>query len=182
MFHANGNPLASSFKVNDKIDGNQLAPNIASLSNGGFVIMWRSTSSVDVGEDVYARMFDEIGNPSALSFKVNSDDTTGSQRNGGVAPLNNGGFVITWESWYGTRDIGVTDIYARVFGATSNPVGVSFKVNDKTEGSQYGPEIASLKNGGFVITWYSSGVTGDVGWETYARKYDATNNLSRCVI
>ena len=108
-------------------------------------------------------------------FKVN-DNTAGDQWYPTVVGLNDGGFAVTWGSYNGVGDVG-TDVYVRRYDTTGSPVGLSFKVNDLTVGSQSASAITGLNNGGLVIAWDSYGGTGDIGGnDVYARRYDTTGS------
>ncbi|CAL7959624.1 hypothetical protein MIDIC_140018 [Alphaproteobacteria bacterium] len=49
-----------------------------------------------------------------------------------------------------------------------------FRINDNTAGDQRCPAAAPGKDAGFIVAWGSSGGTGDVGWDVYARRFDAS--------
>jgi hypothetical protein len=58
-FDSNGNKVGSEFQVNTWTTGDQGAPSITSLSNGGFVVVWHSYGQDGSYWGVYGRMFSQ---------------------------------------------------------------------------------------------------------------------------
>src|SRR5262245_11764268 len=69
-----GVPLGTDFLVNAVIAGSQPPDGVAVLRNGRFVVVWEDFA----GYDLFARRFDESGNPLGADFRVNTY-TTGTQ-------------------------------------------------------------------------------------------------------
>ena len=100
-------------------------------------------------------------------FKVNTDKTTCfAGCNQVEAKLSDGSFVISWEN----EDAA---IYAKRYSSSGGALGSEFIIRNTTnEGIGFlMPKISSLNNGGFVIT-YSS--TGD---KVYAKIYDSGGSV-----
>jgi Ca2+-binding RTX toxin-like protein len=140
-----------------------IGPYVTGLVGGGAVVAW-SGSEDDVADasasGVAAQIFD--GNFVKLGTKFHVNTTTaGKQIVGGVAPLANGGFVVTWESaplsGATGQDGSGRGIYARRFAADGSPAGGQFRVNTATTNDQKQPRIAALANGGFVVVWMDDG-------------------------
>ena len=137
-----------------------IGPRVTGLIGGGAVVAWTGTED-DIAElasanGVAAQMYD--GNFVKVGAKINVNTTTvGRQTVGGVAPLTNGGFVVTWESaplsGATGQDGSGRGIYARRFNADGGPASGEFRVNTQTTGDQIEPRISALVNGGFVIIW-----------------------------
>lgn len=83
-----------------------------------------------------------------------STSNAGNQSEPQITSLANGAFVVTWQS----RDGGTgLDIRGRVFTTDGTPVtGGDFLVSTTNAENQLQPQITSLANGGFVVTWLSS--------------------------
>ncbi|NGX62437.1 MAG: hypothetical protein K940chlam9_01934 [Chlamydiae bacterium] len=105
-------------------------------------------------------------------FQVNTY-TTNYQRNPSVASLNDGGFVVTWNSLGqdGDRD----GIYGQRYASSGVKSGVEFQVNTYTTSDQDFPSVAPLNDEGFVVTWYSDGQDGDQQG-IYGQRYDSNGN------
>ncbi len=157
----------SEFQVNVYTANDQYGPAVTALKDGGFVIAWHSMGQDGSGFGVYSRRYtaDEVGGPELqLNSYTNSDQDSPS-----VAALEDGGFVITWHSM--GQDGSGHGVYGRRY--TANGVGSSeFQVNVYTANDQYGPAVAALKDGGFVIAWHSMGQDGS-GFGVYSRRYTA---------
>jgi hypothetical protein len=165
IFGATGTPVGGEFLVNTVAAGSQNAPTITGLANGGFVVTWQDGSGIGgdaSGTGIKAQIFGATGAPVGSEFLVNTV-AEGGQYAPTITGLANGGFVVAWYDNSGTGDdADGYSIKARVFDATGAPVGGEFLVNTVTAGSQYEPTIASLANGGFVVTWSdTSGIGGD---------------------
>lgn len=172
-FDSNGSTLGTEFLVNSYTVGNQRVPAVAMDAGGRFVIVWSSDGQDGSGSGVYARRFDEAGNPLGLGFQVNSY-TTGSQSGPTVAMDPNGRFVIAWTSE--GQDGDGYGVYARRFDADGIPQGNEFQVSYYTTGNQSYPAVAMDPNGRFAITWHSDYGADQSGYGIYARLYDSNGN------
>ncbi len=95
--------------------------------------------------------------PQGGEFRVNTY-TTDYQYYQSIATLADGGFVVTWVS--SGQDGSAGGVYGQVYSGDGIPVGSEFSVNTYTTGSQGGPSITGLLDGGFVVTWGSYGQDG----------------------
>ena len=174
-YDATGNPLGGNFIVNTTTSGYQQQPRMASLDDGGFVVVWddglTSGTGDGSGAGVSGQRYDAAGNEVGSEFQVNTE-TSGNQDTPVVAGLVGGGFVVAWES--AGQDGGGDGIYAQRFDAAGNPVDSEFRVNETTSSDQTIPEITALANGGFVITWQGNG-TGDSSG-VFGQQYDSGSN------
>jgi len=57
--------------------------------------------------------------------------------------------------------------------AAQTPNGPEFLVNTYTTGSQFFPQVASDRNGHFVVVWISGGEDGS-GYGVFAQRFDAS--------
>jgi Ca2+-binding RTX toxin-like protein len=83
-----------------------------------------------------------------------------------VAALTGGGFVAVWTE----QDVDSSQggIRARRYDSAGNPLGAAFTVNTLTFGDQHSPDIAALKDGGFVIVWDTDPGGGAVHAQRFA--------------
>jgi predicted RNA-binding protein with TRAM domain len=98
--------------------------------------------------------------------------TPGSQDTPSVAGLSNSGYVVTWSSE--GQDGSESGIYAQRYRVGGGRDGGEFQVNTTTAGRQLFPSVASLTDGGFVVTWFSFG-QDDEGYsrDICGQRYDA---------
>jgi hypothetical protein len=104
--------------------------------------------------------------PVGEEFLVNTY-TSNAQSWPSVAVLADGGFVVIWDG-YGQANVSVTGIYGQRYNSNGAPQGSNFLVNTYTSlSNQSSPSVASLIDGGFVVTW----VYGFVG--IYGQLYNS---------
>ena len=156
-------------RVNTATAGDQLSPSIAVTSDGGYVVVWASDGQDGSGLGVYGQRYDGSGVAVGTEFLVNSY-TTSHQQTPVVEALPGGGFVVVWDS--NGQDGSDRGIYGQRYDAAGVAVGPEFLVNGTTAGRQRLPEVASLEDGGFVVSWTSQGQDGS-GEGVYAQRYDA---------
>ncbi|HXH46288.1 MAG TPA: Ig-like domain-containing protein [Bradyrhizobium sp.] len=158
IFAADGSRIGSEFLVNSLTFSHQSAPTAAGLASGGFVVTWQhpsGDSGNDKQSDVEAQIFAADGTRIGPEFTVNTQ-RYGSQGSPAVTGLSNGNFVVTWGS-----DIDRGGAKAQIFAADGSAVGAEFFVKSRPFEGHYGPEITSLANGGFVVTWSEQHAPGD---------------------
>ncbi len=100
-YAAGGTPLAGELQINTEPTNTQfLAPSVAALADGGFVVVWQSfaSSGTDSSADsIQGQRFDADGTAMAGEFQINWT-TIGPQLYPSVAALDDGGFIVTWQS------------------------------------------------------------------------------------
>ena len=131
---------------------------IASLKDGGYIVTYLSPSAATDGLfDVHAQRYDVNGDKVGDSFVVNSY-LKNQQINADVTGLEDGGFVVTWQSE--GQDGDGFGIYAQRYDVNNLQVGDEFQVSSYEIADQVRPEITSLADGGYVISWMSYGQDG----------------------
>jgi VCBS repeat-containing protein len=104
VFDHTGAPVGGDFKVNASSSflGSH-SPVVTALEDGSFVVVWRSDGD-EIGTTSFGitgRVFSSTGVAVGDEFAVNTE-ITGDQNFPNVAPLDGGGFVVTWTA-YETR-------------------------------------------------------------------------------
>ena len=145
---------------------------VAGLDGGGSVVVWSIDGGDASGYGILAQEFDSAGVAVGSPVQVNTE-TTGDQRSVTVEALVGGGYVVAWES--DGQDGSGDGIFAQRFNATSAAVGPEFQVNTYFFNDQSFPSITALGDGGFVVTWNSSGQDGSFEG-IYAQRFDASGN------
>ena len=162
LFTAGGAKLGREFLVNTQTERDQDTPDITGLANGGFVVTWESyNTAAGVGSytDIRAQVFDAHGAKVGSEFFVNTQIDS-YQEASDVTALDTGRFVVTWEDFSPAPGDGSgRSIKAQVFEADGTKVGPERLVNTQKAGIQFVPAVASLPNGGFVITWSDTSET-----------------------
>ncbi len=117
------------------------------------------------------------GPPVAVSdeFVVNSY-TPQHQGYQEVAVLDDGSFVVVWES-YGDPSTHDDDVVARLFSADGTAIGFDFLVNTYTTGNQRDPDVAVLTSGDFIVVWDSAGQNEPAGFRgIHGQRFDASGS------
>lgn len=95
LYDSSFTPLNSQFVVSAETSEYEGSPSVASLTNGGFIVVWYSVLITD--SDVYGRLYDSMGIAMGNHFLINTY-TTDDQETPDVAGLTDGTFVVTWQS------------------------------------------------------------------------------------
>ena len=155
--------LGAQFQVNSTATGSQSYPEVATDSDGDFVVVW--VSSVSAGSDtssqsVQAQRYARTGARQGSEFQVNSY-TQGYQGEVSVAMDAAGNFVVVWysEGSSGTDTSG-SSIQGQRYAANGSALGAEFQVNTYTSDLQYDPAVAMNAGGDFVVVWASIGSPG----------------------
>lgn len=152
VWAADGSMVGSELLVNTQTTGNQSIPDVATLSNGGFVVSWVDASETfgdGSGSSVKAQIYDAKGIPVGSELLVNTQ-TAGRQSLPHIAGLSNGGFVVTWEDGQSTN----VNLKAQIYDADGIRVGAELVVSTPAPNVHLGsPVVSSRSDGGFVIAW-----------------------------
>ncbi len=149
-YDSSGVKSGVEFQVNTYTTNYQTFPSVAPLNDGGFVATWQSSGQDGDSFGIYGQRYNSTSVKSGVEFQVNTY-TTSDQEYPTVAPLNDGGFVVTWQS-YG-QDGDTDGIYGQRYDSTGVKSGVEFQINTYTASYQRSPTVAPLNDGGFVVTW-----------------------------
>ncbi|MCB1994343.1 MAG: hypothetical protein KDG57_00410, partial [Rhodoferax sp.] len=173
-FAANGEPIGPELRANAQTTSNQELPQIAALSDGGYVLVWQDQGGLDGSSwSVVGQRYSADGTPQGANFIVNTT-TSGGQYHPSVAAYD-GGFAVAWAS-----DQGNDDIYLKRYDNAGNTVLgetlVSTVVGDPgtaQSGTQYYPDIVAKANGDLVIVWHDSGSNDGSSYGVYGRLWNA---------
>jgi Ca2+-binding RTX toxin-like protein len=177
----NGEPVLTGkdeILVNTTVYNAQNNASIASLSSGGYVIIWSGNTNAGDSFGVVGQLFDEFGNKLSSEFLVNTN-TSFSQERPSVTALSDGGFIVVWSS----RDSATGDnfgIAAQRFDGAGNKIGTEFLVNTLIVDTQWSPDVTGLNDGGFVVTWVTNDPTsGSISTSGIAgQRYDSSGNAT----
>jgi Ca2+-binding RTX toxin-like protein len=166
-YDASGIADGTEFRVGipqDPFAVSESGPSIAALPNGDFVVTWYSHDQRlgYGGSQLHGQRYNVSGNPIGAEF-LNPSGGSAS-----IAPLADGGFVVTW-LW--------NEITAQRYDASGVPQGAAFVVNTSMFGGLFGQQdfqvVTGLTNGGFVVAWESLRQDGS-DWGIFAQRFDAS--------
>jgi len=172
QFDANGTAVGAQYQVNSYTSSSQWSANVAALENGGYLVTWQSYGQHGDKYGIHAQRYDASGNTVGVEYYW----TTGAydQATPAATGLPDGGFVVTWRT--NNQDGDSWGIAGQRFDASGATVGSEFQINSHTPSYQYAPSVATLSDGGIVVTWASNGQDGD-GEGIYAQRYASDGSL-----
>jgi FG-GAP-like repeat len=91
-------------------------PDVVALHNGGFAVVWTTTTGPSATEDIHATLYDRDGNVVRNDFIVNTT-TAGNQDSAHLTSMDDGGFLVTWQ------DENTNDQKAQRFDGSGNHIG-----------------------------------------------------------
>jgi len=168
----------NEFQINTWTTGEQESPQIASLLDGGFVVVWVSLVGTrwtegGLGSGVFGQRFDSLGNRVGSEFRINSRPEQHPD-SPALASLWDGTLVALWVSYQSEKP------YARVFGQRlgmdGKKIGPEFQLVSNPYERQDAVAVAPLTGGGFIVTW--QGYTDDYENGIYSEIFDASGNKS----
>ena len=113
-------PFATGSVAGASDPTDEVRPDVAGLTGGGFVVVWQEGTGLDA--DIRASIYAADGLVVRPDIAVNSD-FVGEQSGPRVVELQDGGFVVTW------ADVANSVSTAQRFDAAGNKVGTEFDVN-----------------------------------------------------
>jgi hypothetical protein len=162
-FASDGSPEGAQFQVNTYTSHTQISPVVAAASDGDFVVVWTSfVSSPGTDSNVEGQRYASDGSTQGGQFQVNAY-TTSEQDLPSVAMSPDGEFVVTWTSRGSTgTDTSGVSIQGQRYASDGSTQGGQFQVNTYTTSDQLGATVAADGDGGFVVTWESTGSSGTI--------------------
>ncbi len=137
-------------------------PDAATFGNNAAVVYRCGTTAIKL----------QLYNQNGIAVDVEVVGTDNAVDLPSVAALNDGRFVIVWQS---TPSGGTSDVKARIYDpATQTFSGAEFIISNRA-GNQTQAAVSKLPDGGFLVTWSdNSQQLGDgSGLAIHARRFDA---------
>lgn len=135
LFSASGTKIGTETQVNSTYVGDQGEQKVTPLSDGGWVVTWRSEMApgLSVFGDLFQQVFNADGSKRGSELRIN--EKTGAEGSGedhDVLPLKDGGWIVTWIS----RDNSGSEqgIYQRIYNSDVSVRKVDVSVNDAPVG------------------------------------------------
>ncbi|RDI55129.1 hypothetical protein [Microvirga subterranea] len=160
--------VGSETRINVTTAQDQSDPSVTALADGGWVVTWASYDASRDGLGIYQQRFDRNGTAASIADKIVNVGTADSQSKPSATALADGGWVVTWEVWNGND----YDIYQQRFDRNGTAASTADNiVNATIGGSQSAPSVTALADGGWVVTWDSSG-PGSTDYSIYQQRFD----------
>lgn len=155
-FTAGGAGLGAEQLVFQTTGQDQSTPAVAALSDGRFVIAWSRRDGDGSDYSVAFRRYEGNGNPMLTSPEQANLLTSGPQFQPQIAPLPGAQFVLVWLAQTNGTD---QDVFCHRFSVVTGAVDpVEIAANRLGNaavgaGEQGSPQVAALRDGGFVIAY-----------------------------
>ncbi|MEO0386087.1 MAG: hypothetical protein AAF281_00960, partial [Pseudomonadota bacterium] len=109
--------------------------------------------------------------------------TVNEQTAPAIAELNDGSYVVVWESFDQDQLIPPTSadgVFGQRFSADGVPMGPEFQVNTTIAQNQNAADVAATADGGFVVVWTSTNQDspGDQDTGVFAQRYNADGSAN----
>jgi uncharacterized lipoprotein NlpE involved in copper resistance len=177
-YDAHGAAVGAEFQVNTYAQSYQYEPELASLANGGFVVVWRSSGQDGSGESVHAQIYGADGMAVGGEFRVNTS-TLSSQYEPAVVGLSDGSFVVAYRSDYTNATSSyVYDVLAKRYAADGTLLVDEFTVNTTVSGTQFNPRLAALAGGKFVALYGDASSNDGSGYGVFAKVFNADGSVA----
>jgi Ca2+-binding RTX toxin-like protein len=149
-FDAAGAPVGSDRIVNGTTAGNQADSSITALHDGHYVVTWTDRGAPGGNWLIKGRILDAAGTPLGSEFTVNASTSFVSSVESSVTTLANGNFAVAWNEF---TQAGGSSHQIQVFDHSGAAVGSRITVPQNLTGTQVGPKLVGLADGGFAIAW-----------------------------
>lgn len=138
LFDDAGLAIGAEIMVNTTVQLDQQSPDISSLQDGGFVVVWESANTI------LAQRFGALGSKVGSEFTV-VDGGGLPISNPTVSGLSDGSFVISWQSAIdGVSDISTQHFAARMYGGTNADILLDTKACNWLNGGAGGDHLSGL--------------------------------------
>ena len=168
QYDENGVPLDEGVLITGDKAAQPVYPIVAAGETGITTVVWMASDDSRKSSDVFLRKIPVDGSLNTDAVRVN-EGTAGNQWFPHMTTLESGGFLVVWEGHEETDSD--ADIYARMFSANGVPVTGDIRVNERIDGTQQRPRVASIDDQAIVV-WVSDGQDGD-GYGVFARLLDS---------
>ncbi|MCU6667798.1 cadherin domain-containing protein [Enterobacteriaceae bacterium H4N4] len=128
------------------------------LGDGSFLVTWAGNTNGNNG--IYAQRLNAQGvalgdavqiATGSANFFLNPSDSIVS-----VTAINDAGaYAVAWNGKDATSS--ETSIYTQLFNANGTPISTAVKLDGAASTQDVAPQIATLADGGYIVTWYING-------------------------
>ena len=154
-------------QINTTTAGDQYAPSVAGLPDGGFVVTWFSPNQ----GGMHLQRYDSSGSPVGSETRVNttSEFTPSAPE---ITALADGGYIVSWQC-QNQPGGNYYDVYVQRFDSSGATAGPETRVNTFINDAQAIQAITGLADGGYVVVWGSLYQDGS-DWGIYSQRFDAS--------
>jgi Ca2+-binding RTX toxin-like protein len=171
IFDASLNPLTPATLAETASEAAE-TPDVAALSGGDFVIVWRKIFSIS-DSDINFRRFAADGSGLDSSAGVGIDVTVNTKDEyPSVAGLADGGFAVAWDRLGGGDE---TDLYIGVHNADGS-VRLGSTLVDADSPENRNVEVVARSGGGFAVLYEDASWVSATNTEITVRNFDSNGS------
>ena len=182
IFNQNGITVSGVFGINTTtVNSAAMDVAVTSLTNGKFIVTFANGYCDNIGNRIYAQIYNSDGSTSGNAFIVSASSSIGNVNSWPVvAGLADGNFVVIWGNCNNTSPIASS---MQIFTANGIAAQPMFQLNaTSTSLEGYGAQaIARLMNGNFVVTLKTGGFSPTGKAVIYADKATLQTNVMNIV-
>lgn len=157
----------SSFRVNQKAEGDQENAQVIQLIDGGALVVWQGGHRGQ--QSILGRVIKGDGKFAGDEFTISTDGT--DHRDAAVTINALGSILVTWTADGVDGDLSA--IEGRLLSQKGELNGDTVRLNQFTQFHQRNPSVAALRDGTFVTVWISEQQRGLNTVDVYARRLSA---------
>lgn len=155
IFDASGAAIGGDIVVNASLAGDQTNPEVTSLAGGRFLVTWAS-AQITGQAAILGQIFEPDGTRASGEFRI--DTVIADQGDPSITQLSSGNIIVAWTSF--NPQTGTYDVLGRLIDSSGTDLGLPFRLNTETAGTQFQPTVLPLATGGFIAAWVSPDATG----------------------
>ncbi len=170
--NAQGQRTGPEFIVSETTEGSQWAPQVVvNERSGRMVFMWVDSIPGDGSNaGVFARLFDQEGNPLSGEFLVNQT-ITAAQVSPSIAMFEDASFVCAWQDRSGQDGSG-SRVCARLYAPNGTPRTNEIQVNQSSFANQETPWVCAHDDFSFTVGFTDQGGADGSGSGVFFRRFD----------
>ncbi|MDO6966579.1 Ig-like domain-containing protein [Rhizobium alvei] len=151
--YATYSETSAEIAVNTATAGYEATPDLTILSDGSYVLSWRSNVSGD--NEVHAQIYDANGNAVGNNLVLNNPDYNFG--GGKIVALSDGGFAVYWAEY--TAGYSAQNIYAIYYDGDGNAQTGQIAVSTAS-GYKNDLQAILLNDGSLAFSWSNSSSVG----------------------
>jgi hypothetical protein len=128
------------------------------LGDGSFLVTWAGNNNGSYG--IYAQRLSAqgvaMGDPVQLASGATNTYSNALDSVISVTAINDAGaYAVAWTGKNGASTD--SSIYTQLFNADGSPISAAVQLDGAASAQDIAPQIATLTDGGYIVTWYING-------------------------
>ncbi|MBN9889838.1 DUF4214 domain-containing protein [Salipiger abyssi] len=154
---ADGLPTGAELPLSPTGAGQRTEPDLAELSDGGIVAVWRGSAS----GAIFVRRFDDSGTQVGTDSIIQGrfTDEIRQVQAPQVAAVPSGGFFVVYHAK--DEDTRSFEIFGQLFDQAGHKIGPARQINTFEDNIQDMPSVDIMADGNAVVSWQSNAQDGD---------------------